>query len=688
MNRLWIDTETRSAVPIKRGTAKYATGVKVTVLAWATNDAEVTVCDMTNQVEVAMLLPIFLSELAAADELWAHNAEFDRSVLEEESWWPETPWTKWRCTQALARMHGLPGGLDKLCYIFQLSIEDAKDASGKSLIQVFCIPKKDGTYNDRHSHPKDWATFLSYGGQDVVAMRVVYRKLPKWNATARMWKLWHLDQRMNAKGVAFDIELSEAAVKATTRAKKRMAERTEDMTLGLVEATTQRNRLLRYMADYGVDLPDLKADTVERRLNDDNLPEHIKELLRIRQQASKASTAKYQRVLDCHVMGRMRNLLLFCGAARTGRFAGRIFQPQNLPRPKHKRWEIELAITLFKLDGIDLYDPDEVLGFGSSCLRSLMIAGPGKKLCVADLANIEGRIMAWIAAEAWKLEAFALYDAKLGPDLYKVAYARAFHILAEMIADEGDDRRQIGKVMELSLQYYGGVGAFCTMAETYRLNLEKLHESAWPTIPDTVKKITAERWLKAKKRRKTYGLEEHIWRTCEALVFLWRKAHPGIVNFWAEIEQAVKLAVAKPDTPAIKVGKMIEVDRRGNWLRIRLPSGRYLCYPSPRAGSGETSFIGVNPYTKQWGRISTYSGKLAENIVQAIAADILFDGLLAADEAGYDPILSVHDELITEPANDDFYDDVGLSKLMVNSSPWTAGMPLAAKGFTGQRYRK
>lgn len=690
MKRLWLDTETRSAVPIKRGVAKYATGVKVTILAWATNDAPVTVLDLTNPLEVEFLLPIFLSELAETDEIWAHNAEFDRTVLEEESWWPETPWEKWRCTMAMARMHGLPGALDKLCQIFKLSVEDAKSADGKSLIHIFCIPKKDGTYNDRHSHPVEWQVFLDYGAQDVVAMRAIWKKTPHWNATARMWKLWHLDQRMNAKGVAFDIELAQSAVTATTKAKRRMADRVEDMTLGTVEAATQVKRLRAYLEAYGVDLPDLKADTVERRLNDENLPEHVKELLRIRQQASKSSTTKYQRVLDCHLMGRMRNLLMFCGAARTGRFAGRTFQPQNLPRPKHKQWQIEMAIELFKLDGIELYDPDMVLGLGASCLRSLMIAGPGKKLCVADLANIEGRIMAWIAGEDWKLAAFAAYDAKLGPDLYKLSYARAFNIDPNDIADEGDHRRQIGKVMELALQYYGGVGAFCAMAETYGLKLEELYEAAWPEIPDAIKTLTAERWNKAKKRRRTYGLDEMVWRTCEALVTLWRRAHPGIVKFWENIEKAVKGAIHARTNEQFTVGRIV-VDRKGNWLRIRLPSGRYLLYPAPRfdlESGGGASFIGVNPYTKQWGRISTYSGKLTENIVQAIAADILFDGLLAADEAGYDPILSVHDELITEPANDPIYDDKGLSKLMVNSSPWSTGMPLAAKGFTAQRYKK
>ena len=502
-----------------------------------------------------------------------------------------------------------------------------------------------------------------------------------------MWAVWHLDQRMNRRGVGVDMKLCEGAVKATTRAKRRLATKTADMTLGVVEATTQRDRLLRYMSDYGVDIPDLTADTVERRLADESLPEHVKELLRIRQQASKASTAKYQRVLNQHVAGRLCNLLVFCGAARTGRWAGRTIQPQNLPRPKHKQPVIDAAIRMFQLDEIDLFDPDDVLGLASSALRGMFVAGAGRKFVVADLANIEGRFMAWMAGEIWKVEAFKAYDEKRGPDLYKVAYARAFDIAAAEIGDE-DPRRQIGKVMELSLQYYGGVGAFCSMAETYGLDLDELAAAAWPVIPQEWKDAAAEQWGKAQKRRRTYGLSERVWVVCEALVLMWRDAHPAIVKFWHDLERAVLQAIRTPGR-TFQVQK-VGVDRRGNWLRLRLPSGRYLSYPAPRIDLEDESpsFVGVNPYTKQWGRIDTYSGKLAENIVQAGSADILMDGLLVADSEGYNPVLSVHDEDLCEPPDDPAFTAAGLSRLMTTSSPWAAGLPLAAKGWEGSRYRK
>jgi len=376
---------------------------------------------------------------------------------------------------------------------------------------------------------------------------------------------------------------------------------------------------------------------------------------------------------------------------RTGRWAGRTLQPQNLPRPKHEPWDIAHAIKRFQKGTIEDYAPDDVLGLASSALRGLIISEPGRRLVTADLANIEGRFMAWVAGEDWKIAAFAAYDRKEGPDLYKVSYARAFNIDPNDIADEGDQRRQIGKVMELALQYYGGVGAFCSMAETYGLRLEDLAVAAWPVLPDEVKREAQQAWHRAVKRRRTYGLTERIWVVCQSLVSLWRAAHPMIVAFWEALDNAVKDAIRHPGK-RFEAGERITVDRIGNWLRIKLPSGRYLNYPAPRVKVdgyySSRSFVGVDPYTKQWRRIATYSGKDAENVCQGGCADILMDGLLAADEAGYNPVLSVHDEGITEPPDSDEYTAEGLSQLLVASSLWADGLPLAAKGKVSYRYSK
>lgn len=681
--KLWLDLETRSPIPIWHGVALYSTKAQIIMAQWAIDDGPTTVEDLTDSPPPSGAL---LEAAAEADEIWAHGAEFEQHALATVSWWPLMDLSKWRCTMALARMHGLPGGLDKLSTIFKLGAEEAKDKRGSDLIQLFCIPRKDGGFNDRRSHPNEWKEFLHYGGMDIAAMRAVYRKCPKWNATPRMWAFWHLDQRMNVRGVAMDLKLAAGAVEATTKAKRKMAARTSEITEGEVETTQQRNRMLAYMSEYGVDLPDLTADTVERRLEDESLPEYIKELLRVRQQASKASTAKYQRVLNQHVDGRLRNLLVFCGAARTGRWAGRTLQPQNLPRPKHEAWDIAHAITRFHDGTIADYAPDEVLGLASSALRGLIVSGPNRKLVVSDLANIEGRIIAWVAGEEWKIKAFAAYDRKEGPDLYKVSYARPFNIDPNTIGDD-DWRRQIGKVMELALQYYGGVGAFCSMAETYGLRLEDLARSAWPIIPANYKVVAATAWHKAVKGKRTYGLEERVWTVCQCLVLMWREAHPAICAFWAQLDLACKMATKVPNKE-YKVGEHLAVDRVGNWLRIRLPSGRYLSYPAPRGDEFTSSYLGIDPYTRQWKRIDTYSGKRAQNIAEGVGVDVLMDGLLAADEIRYNPILSVHDEAITEPPDESGYDDIGLSRLLVESSLWADGLPLAAKGFTSKRYRK
>lgn len=686
--KLWLDLETRSPDSIRKGAVYYSQRVELLLAQYSIDDGPVRVLDPTNEWDdLEYGIPELLELCHEATEIWAHNAEFDLTQGARLGW--GIPLSKWRCTAALARMHGLPGGLDKLSEIFKLPVALAKDKRGSELIQLFCIPRKDGTYNTRASHPVQWAEFRSYADQDIVAMRSVYRKCPKWNSTSRMWKRWHLDQRMNGeRGVAVDLELAEGAVYETERAKRRMGDRTVELTGDEVQTTNQRVRLLAYMAAYGVTLPDLKADTVATRLEDESLPEHIKELLRIRQQASKASTAKYKRVLSHHIRGRLYNLLVFCGAQRTGRWAGRTIQPQNFPRPRHKQWDIDAAICAFRHRAMDLYDPENVFGLAASSLRGVIIAGPGKKLVVSDYANIEGRKMAWLAGEDWKLDAFARYDAKTGPDLYKVAYARAFNIDPAEIGDD-DFRRQIGKVMELALQYYGGVGAFCSMVDTYGIDLDELADAAWDTLSADILDRAREAHRRAIKRRRTYGLSERVYLVCQALVLLWRDAHPGIVKFWEDIDHAFRAAI-RVEKRIFRVGAHIQVDRIGNWVRIRLPSGRYLSYPGTRVNvtDNQMRFMGVSPYTKQWGRIATYNGKLTENIVQGSCADLMMDGLVGADEAGYYPVLSVHDEAICEPPDDPKYNDKDLSRILTSCSPWVAGMPFTAKGFTSERYRK
>lgn len=678
--KLFLDTETRSPFGITVGTKKYATGADVIIATWSIYGGPVSAWDISEGKPPEAL--IYAAE--EADEIWAHNAWFDRTLLATTDWWPSVPLTKWRCVMAQALAHGLPGGLDKLCEIFRVDADKAK-LDGRKYIDLFCKLNARGEYNDWRSHPKEWAEFREYAIRDIPSMIEVHKKCPKWNLSSQELSLWHLDQTINDRGFAIDVEFAEAAVRATTAEKKRLADRTLELTEGCVERATQRDLLLGYLLlEHGVELPDLKADTIERRLDDPELPEYVKELLRIRLQATKASTAKYKRALNTNVDGRLSGTLQFCAANRTGRWGGRIFQPQNMPRPQYKFPEIEAGIAAFKAGCEDLL-VDDIMQMASSALRSLIVAAPGKKLVVSDLSNIEGRKIAWLAGEQWKLDAFAAYDRKEGPDLYKVAYARSFDVPPESVEDDSDER-QIGKVQELALGYQGGVGAFVTMAVTYGVDLELMAEKAWPSIPRHILRDAQRMWAWATTNKRTLGLTEKVYVVCEALKTLWRNAHPMTEKLWGDYEDAARNAIQHPNIE-FKVRNVV-FDRWKAWMRIRLPSGRYLCYPNPQIDDGKISYMGVNVYNKRWHRIYTYGGKIAENITQASSRDIIADAMPRAEAAGYPIVLTCHDEIMAECPDRVEFSDAGLSAILAGNPPWARGLPLSAKGFTSYRYKK
>jgi DNA polymerase bacteriophage-type len=325
-----------------------------------------------------------------------------------------------------------------------------------------------------------------------------------------------------------------------------------------------------------------------------------------------------------------------------------------------------------------------VMDIASNALRGVIVAAPGRKLVVSDLANIEGRCAAWLGYEQWKLDAFAAYDAGTGPDLYRVAYARAFAIATDAVAK---DQRQVGKVMELMLQYEGGVGAFVVGAATYGIDLDAMAEAAWPTLPAWAAEEAAEfhTWA-LRQKRSTYGLSSKTFVVCDALKRLWRAAHPGIVGTWALLRDSARDAVESPGR-TIEAGRF-KFRRDGAWLRVLLPSGNPLCYPQPAIVDGALTYAGTNQFNRKWDRIGTYGGKLLENACQALARDVLAAAMPAAEAAGYPIVLSVHDELITEPADAPEYSAAGLSALLSRGAEWSAGMPLAAAGFETYRYRK
>ncbi len=688
MLELFLDAETRSPVNlITAGTAKYATQSEVIIVTWALGDGPVHVWDVLNTTPTSQGLAPLIKALQQADVIVAHNSYFDRTNLNRMPWWPKelAPLSKWRCSMAVALAHGLPGSLKHLCTVFKIAAEDAK-TDGKEFINLFCKPRLDGSWATKQTHPEEWRGFLNYAKQDIPSMRAVWRKCPKWNWTEKEIALWHLDQTINDRGFAIDVELAEAAVRATTAEKKRLADRTGEITDGIVDSTTRRNLLLAYLlAEFGVDLPDLRADTLERRLEDPELPEYVKELLRIRLQASKSSSTKYKRLLQMEVGGRLYGTLQYCAANRTRRWGGRGFQPQNLPRPSLRPKEIEVAIAAMKGGFEDLVLPN-VMEAASSAIRGVIVAPKGKRLPVSDLSNIEGRKLAWLAGEEWKLDAFRAYDAGTGSDLYKVAYGRSFGVDPESVEDDSDSR-QVGKVMELSLGYQGGVNAFVTMASTYNLDLELLAEKAWPTIPAVTLRDAQSIYAWAKSHRRTLGLSERVYIVCEALKTLWRDAHPEVVLLWSMMETAAVNATLNPGK-LFRVNDKLQFDRIGAWLRLRLPSGGYLCYPYPRVEGNKLSYGGMNVYSKSWARIGTYGGKLVENATQASSRDVIADAMPRAEAEGYRVVLTVHDELVTETPDSDEFTAEGLSAIMAANADWNQGLPLAAKGKVLYRYGK
>lgn len=689
--KLWWDLETYSETPINDGAHAYAEKAEVLLFAWAVDDRPVQCWDCTAQ----HFIPADLWQaIKDADEFWGHNSgAFDRVVIGHAL--PhiasEMQATKHRDTMVQALCHGLPGSLGTLCEIFRLDLDVAKDKRGRQLIHMFCKPQPKNSKlrrKTRETHPAEWAEFIKYAKSDITSMRALHQKMPKWNYPNNLSELalWQLDQRINMVGVYVDLELSAKAIEAVDAAQTELASATNEVTNGEVGSATQRDRLLEYiLAEYGVALPDLRADTLERRLEDSSLPDGVRTLIGLRLQASTSSVSKFKRVIrSTSSDGFLRGGIQFNGAGRTGRDAHRLVQMGNMLRPTLGAQAIETGIEAIKAGCADLI-ADNVMGLCANTMRGVIIAPPGQKIVVADLANIEGRVGAWIAGEQWKLQAFRDYDAGVGPDLYVKAYSESFGV---PIAEVDKKKRQVGKVEELMLQYAGGVGAFLTGAATYGIDLDDLARTGRSAIPERVWAEAENFWNWSKETKcSTYGLEQQTFQVCDSIKRLWREANPKIAAIWKQLEEAAREAIFNESVQTSV--SMIKLVRRGNWLRITLPSGRDLSYPAPRVDdSGAISYTGLNRYSRKWQRIKTYGGMLFENLCQAIARDVLFYHMSAIVEAGYSVRMRVHDEYITYTPDSPLYSPKRLSELMCKPHAWAPGLPLAAAGFESYRYRK
>jgi DNA polymerase len=357
MTTLFLDLETFCEVPITNGTHAYAAHAEVMILAWAKDNGPVQVEDITRYGYPSESFLRWIKDPAVT--VCAHNSHFDRTVLRHV--WPELcpPVARWRDTMVKALAHSLPGALGDLCDILKVPTDKAKDKAGRQLIMLFCKPRPATSKVRRatqETHPTEWAKFVEYAGLDIEAMREVDKKLPAWNYQEAELALWHLDQQINDRGVQMDTDLAHSAIHAVERAQKGLAARTKVLTNGEVRAATQRDLLLRHLVEaYGIELPDMQQSTLERRIADPDLPPELRELLAIRLQASTTSTSKYKTLAKAvSADGRLRGTLQFNGASRTGRWAGRLFQPQNLCRPTMSNEEIDRGIEALKANCEDL----------------------------------------------------------------------------------------------------------------------------------------------------------------------------------------------------------------------------------------------------------------------------------------------------------------------------------------------
>ena len=664
MSTLWLDLETYSDIPIKNGAHKYAEGAEVLLVAFAWDEEPVVVWDIASlrgdawRGDVQRLID-------NADRVVIHNSAFDRTVLRHCG--VNIPVEKVDDTMITALAHSLPGSLGQLCDVLGVPQDKSKDKAGRRYIQLFTKPCPRNwkiRRATRETHPDEWNAFIEYARLDVDAMRNIHRRLPHWNNTHGERHLWELDQRVNDRGVAVDLDFAQCAIGAFSRATRSLAARAAALTGGVVSSTTQRQKFIDYLRDVrGFEADDLTKGTVDGLLKGDLDPK-VRELLEIRQQAAATSPAKYKVLIEATSSdGRLRGTIQFCGAARTGRDAGRIFQPQNLPRsPDWFDGDVqEATIEAIKYDCEDIIY-DNVSERCAFAVRGTLLAAPGKKLVIADLSNIEGRVLAWLAGEDWKIEAFKEYDKGVGPDLYKVTAGRILN--KDPFEVTKTERQNQGKVPELAGGYGGGLGAY-----------RKMGGDTFNAMDDD---------------------------TIGGIVQAWRAAHPATKRLWYDVEGAVRSAVREPGE-SFEVRGLLRVDTaRGpdgvDYVRIRLPSGRYLCYRNMHITSGDDEFggkvagqlvyEGINQYTRKWELLETYYGKLVENIVQAIARDVFMSGMRNAEEAGYAVVLRVHDELVCEVPDEPAYTHDRLAEMMATNPSWSIGLPLSAAGFESYRYRK
>lgn len=652
-HHLSIDIETFSSVDIKKaGLYKYVQSpdFQILLFAYSWDGGPVAIIDLAQGEQIPENVITALSDPRVIKH--AYNAAFEWYSLGK--FWP-TPLEQWRCTQIHGLYCGYPAGLGKVGEALGLPQDKKKMGVGGALIRTFCIPVKKPAkangYRTRtlpHHEPEKWELFKEYCVGDVVAEMEILRRLSVFPVPDQEWHLWQLDQRINVRGIACDLQLVDGALTVNDEITKELT--AEAIQLSGLDNPKSVQQLKKWLSEeIGEEIEDLKKDTVSGLIK--NVEEgRAKRVLQIRKELSKTSVKKYQAMetVAC-VDGRVRGLLQFYGANRTGRWAGRLVQVHNLTKNKMELDLLQYARDLVRRKRVDMLKfvfgnvPDTL----AQLIRTAFVSPEGKKLHIADFSAIEARVIAWLAGEQWRLDVFATHG-----KIYEASASAMFGVPLEEV---DKDLRQRGKVSELALGYQGAAGALIAMgALDMGLSEEELPE----------------------------------------IVTRWRNANRRIVDLWFSFERAAIEVMESGQPVGVRGIIFARESHHGNGLdffTIQLPSGRKLYYVEPRLakndfGKQALHYMGPDQKTGKWTLISTYGGKLVENIVQAIARDCLAVSLLRVEQAGYDTVLHVHDEIGVESDRDEDLNKI--LALMAEPVPWAPGLPLSAAGFSTEFYMK
>lgn len=663
MHHLSIDLETYSSVPIaKAGAQKYISSpdFEILLFAYSLDGAPVEIIDLA----MGEKLPPWLVQAITSPDYIKHayNAPFEWGCLSKYIGW--LPPDQWRCTMFHGLYCGYTAGLDATGRALGLSEDKRKLNTGKALIRYFCVPcnpsKANGqrTRNYPHHDMAKWSLFKEYCRQDVVTEMEIERRLSSFPVPDWVQKQWETDLIINARGVAVDMDFVGGALQMGAAVKQSlMQEATEISNLDNPNSVAQLTQWLQTEMDE--ELSDLRKGTVAQLLNRDGNSAQVQRMLEIRQELGKTSTKKYD-AIEAAVCpdGRVRGLLQFYGANRTGRWAGRLVQVQNLPRTYTE--PLDLARDLVrgrKLDALRaVYGsvPDTL----SQLIRTAFIAPEGHVLIDADFSAIEARVISWMAGEQWRLEVFRTHG-----KIYEASASQMFGVPIELIKKGNPEYelRQRGKVAELALGYQGGVGAMRTMDVGHQLD---------GLSDDEVKDI----------------------------VTRWRETNKRIRDLWYALDNAAVKVITEGGTVGLNnliIAREFDYNQGTDCMTITLPSGRKLYYVSPGIGENQwgnpsISYMGMDQKTKRWKRIETYGGKLVENCVQAVARDCLAYAIDNLEAAGLPVIFHVHDEVVIDVAP--WADDDTMLKtvcdIMRQPAPWADGLPLNAEGWVGRYFKK